>query len=253
MNAFVGADVTCAVLDSLMCDGDDTSLLCDIGTNGEVALWKNHHLYVTSAAAGPAFEGGTISCGVGCVSGAVDNVTIKTGEITATTVDDAKAVGICGSGLITAVSSFLELGYIDNSGYGEDIPIINANGGSVRLTQDDIRALQLAKSAICSGIEILLERTNTDLNEIKTFYIAGSFGNNLSIESAVNIGLFPKELKNKVKLIGNAALSGAIKLLFDPTNIEKSKLLAKDSTHINLAGEDDFYKAFIKNIDFPTL
>ena len=253
MNAFVGGDITCAILDTSMCDSNETALLCDIGTNSEIALWKDNQLYVTSAAAGPAFEGGEISCGMGSVSGAIDSVTVENGVINAHTIDNTKAIGICGSGLISTISAFLELGYIDNSGYGKNIPDINANGGSVRLTQDDIRALQLAKSAICSGIEILLKRTKTDINDVKTFYISGGFGNNLSITDAIRIGLFPKELGDKVKLMGNAALSGAIKLLFDNDNIDKSKILANQSTHINLAGEDDFYTAFIKNIDFPII
>ncbi|MBO5870162.1 MAG: DUF4445 domain-containing protein [Clostridia bacterium] len=251
MNAFVGADISCAILASQMCERDEISLLCDIGTNGEIALWKNGRLYVTSAAAGPAFEGGEISCGVGCVSGAIDRVTVDNGEIKATTIDNTKAVGLCGSGLISLVSAFLELGVIDESGYGENIPIINANGGNVQLTQDDIRAFQLAKAAISAAIEIMLKRTETDIKDIKTFYISGGFGNNLSVNDAVKIGLFPKELSKNVKFIGNAALSGAIKLLFDESNIEKIERIAHTSTHIALSGEDDFYKSFINDIDFP--
>jgi len=250
MNAFVGGDITCAVLASQMCESDKVSLICDIGTNGEIALWKNGRLYVTSAAAGPAFEGGEISCGCGCISGAVDRVIVKNGNIEAFTTDNSPAKGICGSGLISAVSAMLELGYIDESGYGENIPPVNANGGSVQLTQDDIRALQLAKAAIAAAIEMLLKHTKTNIDEINNLYISGGFGNRLSLLDSARIGLIPNALISKAKLIGNAALSGAIYMLFDENYIEKAEIIAKESTHISLAGETDFYESFIKNINF---
>ncbi len=251
LNAFVGADITCAVMASEMCQTDEVSLLCDIGTNGELALWKEGRLYVTSAAAGPAFEGGEISCGCGCVSGAIDRITVENGAINAYTTDNTPAIGICGSGLISAVSAFLELGYIDESGYGENIPRINANGGIVQLTQDDIRSLQLAKAAVAAAIEMLLKHTKTSISEIKTLYISGGFGNHVSLADSAKIGLIPYELVNKAKFIGNAALSGAIELLFDEKRMEIAEYIAKRAKHISLAGEEDFYKSFINNIDFP--
>ncbi len=251
MNAFVGADITCAVLASGMTKSDKVSLLCDIGTNGEVALWKNGRLYVTSAAAGPAFEGGEISCGCGCVSGAIDRVAVENGKIKVYTIDNTPALGICGSGLISVVSAFLELGYIDNSGYGENIPALSANGGTITITQDDIRALQLAKAAIAAAVEILLKHTETTAQEIETLYICGGFGNNLSISDAAKIGLIPYELSKKAIFLGNGALSGAIEMLFDEEVIGKAECIAKSAQCISLAGEEDFYRAFIGNIDFP--
>lgn len=250
MNAFVGADITCAVLSCDMCEGDRVSLLCDIGTNGEIALCKNGNVYVTSAAAGPAFEGAEISCGCGCVSGAIEYVTAKNGTLSAYTTDGKAAIGICGSGLISAVASFLELGLIDKSGYAEHELELSSNGGTVTLTQDDIRALQLAKSAICSAIEILLSRTNTNISDIDTFYLSGGFGNSLDLADAERIGLVPNGLARKTRFIGNGALSGAAELLFDEKAIKKAENIAKSSIYVGLAGEDDFYKAFIKNIDF---
>ena len=250
MNAYVGGDITCAVLSSGICESDKTTLLCDIGTNGEMALWKNGSLFVTSAAAGPAFEGAEISCGCQNVLGAVNRVTVDNSKIIGETVGNAKAIGINGTGLIDAVASFLELGFIDNTGYASAPLIINTSNGSIELTQDDIRALQLAKAAIRAGVETLIESTDTKIDEIDELLIAGSFGSNLSIPSAVRIGLIPKELENKTKCIGNASLGGAAEMLFDGANVKKAEDIAKNSKHIQLGGSEEFYDRFIKAIDF---
>lgn len=250
MNAYVGGDITCAMLSSSMCEGDKTVLLCDIGTNGEIALWKNGSLITTSAAAGPAFEGGEISCGCQNVRGAVNRVRIENGLPLAETVGNEAAIGINGTGLIDAVASFLELGYIDKTGYAERKLILTANGKDIELTQDDIRALQLAKAAIRAGIETLLESTDTTIDSVDEFLIAGSFGSNLSISSAVKIGLIPKGLENKAKCIGNAALRGSADILFDDAKIKKAEEIARNSRHIQLGGSEEFYNRFIKAIDF---
>ena len=251
MNAFIGADITCAVLASGICDSNKTALLCDIGTNGEIALWKDNTLYITSTAAGPAFEGAEISCGCGSIDGAIDKIFVVNGKMIASTIKNQPAVGICGSGLIDAVSSFLKLNLIDNSGTMDaDKIYISANGGNISITQDDIRALQLAKAAISAGIQTLLSSSKTDINEIENLYISGGFGSHLNIKNAADIGLIPKELLKKTIILGNAALSGAAMLLFDKRQIEKSKTIAKFAQHIDLGGNEEFYNLFIANIDF---
>ena len=250
MNAYVGGDITCAVLSSGMCEGDKTVLLCDIGTNGEIALWKDGRLFVTSAAAGPAFEGSEISCGCQNIVGAVNRVGVEDRKIVATTVGNEKAIGINGTGLVDAVASFLKLDYIDKTGYAEKPLEIKANGGSIELTQDDIRALQLAKAAIRAGIETLLESTDTKTEDIDEFLIAGSFGSNLSIDSAVKIGLIPSALAGKARCIGNAALNGAADILFDDGKIVRAEEIANSAKHIQLGGSEQFYDRFISAIDF---
>ena len=139
MNAFVGADITCAVLASGMCQSPEKALLCDLGTNGELALWSGGRLYVASTAAGPAFEGAGISCG---------------------------------SGLIDAVAAGLELGLIDETGAVEQELRLT---GSLSLTQRDIRAVQLAKAAIAAGIETLLEAAGLSPGAVEAVYLAGGF------------------------------------------------------------------------------
>jgi len=249
MNAFVGADITAAVLASGMCFSNETALLCDIGTNGEIALWKNGTLFVTSTAAGPAFEGAGISCGCGSIAGAIDRVWVKDDVIHAHTIDDAAAAGICGSGLIDAVAAFLKTGIIDETGAADDdLPFLS---GDISLIPADIRALQLAKAAIAAGIQTLLEVSETDHDEIGTFYIAGGFGSKLDIENAAFIGLIPVELVSRTKVIGNAALSGTVSMLLDKNNITTAREIAKNSVHVNLGGNPLFNNNYIEHIMFP--
>ncbi len=248
MNAFVGADITCAVLFSGMIDEGGTSLLCDIGTNGEMALIKDGRLYVTSTAAGPAFEGAGISCGCGSITGAIDSVMAEDGQLVIHTIGGTKAVGICGSGLIDAVAACLDLELIDETGAMDDDEISLADG--VYLSDKDIRSVQLAKAAIAAGIDTLLEKAGATYDDIDTLYIAGGFGSHLNTESAGRIGLIPKPLLPKIKVIGNAALAGASKLLLNTPSIEKVRVIAASSAHINLGGDALFNELYIENMLF---
>ena len=249
MHAFVGADITCAVLVSGQCERDETSLLCDIGTNGELSLRRNGRLYVTSTAAGPAFEGAGISCGVGSVRGAIDKVWVEDGEIRYHTIGDAPAVGICGSGIIDAVAAGLETGAIDETGAMDDDELTLCEG--VSLTGADIRAVQLAKAAIAAGIQTLLETAGVKESEIGTLYIAGGFGSHLNAGSAERIGLLPAALIPRVKVIGNAALAGAAAILLDRDQIGATERLVALSEHVNLGGNPAFNENYMEQMLFP--
>lgn len=248
MNAFVGADITTAVLSSGMCEKDEVSLLCDIGTNGEMALWKDGVLYVTSTAAGPAFEGAGISCGCGSVRGAIDRVWLEDGEIRVHTLGDAEAVGVCGSGLIDAIAAGLESEQIDETGAMDDDELVL--GGDVALQPQDIRAVQLAKAAIAAGMEMLAETAGVSMDEIKTLYIAGGFGSHLNVESAVKIGLLPEILMDRAKILGNAALSGAVQVLLDREARGTLSDIAEKSQHVNLGGNPKFNEKYIDMMFF---
>lgn len=248
MNAFVGADITCAVLVSGMCRTGETALLCDAGTNGELALWHNGTLYVTSTAAGPAFEGAGISCGCGSTAGAIDRVWTENGEIRIHTIADAPPCGLCGSGLIDAVAVFLAR---------EDISITGAAPAeglalcpSVQLLRGDIRAVQAAKAAIAAGIGLLLRSAGIGPENIGMFYLAGGFGSHLDLRSAAAIGLFPEALVPCAHVIGNAALSGAELLLLDRTQREAAQALAAQARHVSLAGHPDFNDVYVENMLF---
>lgn len=251
MNAFVGADITCAILASGMCNSDRVSLLCDLGTNGELALWKAGRLYVTSTAAGPAFEGAEISCGCGSIAGAVDRVWVEYDELRVHTICDAPACGICGTGLIDAIAAFLELGFIDESGVVHGELILSANGETISLKAEDIRAVQLAKAAVAAGIAVILARAEVSPEEVETLYLAGGFGNHLVPERAARIGLIPHSLVRRVKPIGNAALAGAALLLFAPDRVAEAQRIAANAEYVNLGGSSDFNDAYIDHLFFP--
>lgn len=248
MNAFVGADITCAILDSGMDLRQKTALLCDIGTNGELALWKEGCLYVTSTAAGPAFEGAGISCGCGSIPGAIDRVWVENGKICIHTIGETKAAGLCGSGLVDAAAAFLETGEIDETGAVESDALYLTE--EICLLPSDVRALQLAKGAIAAGIRTLLELAQVSAAEIDCLYIAGGFGSHLNAVSAAAIGLIPGPLVKKVHCIGNAALSGAARLLLDREEMHRAKELASRARSVNLGGNSRFNQYFMEEMLF---
>ena len=248
MNAFVGADITCAVLASRMCTRNETALLCDIGTNGEIALWHSGTLYVTSTAAGPAFEGAGISCGCGSVQGAIDRVHADQGQLCIHTIADAPPVGICGSGLIDAVAALLALDEISPTGAiaSDGIPL----GDPIRLLPADIRAVQLAKAAIAAGIALLLHHAQIDADAVSCLYVAGGFGSHLNLQSAAAIGLLPQALVPRAVVLGNAALAGASMLLLDQTLLADTQAIVRRSQHVPLAGDPLFNDTYIENMLF---
>ena len=248
MNAFVGADIACAVLSANQCGGG-ISLLVDVGTNGEIALWKEGILYATSTAAGPAFEGAGISCGCGSIAGAIDRVWLEDGQIAAHTIGEGRAVGVCGSGLIDAVACLLENGLVDETGATDEEELPLRDG--IALLPRDIREVQLAKAAIAAGIETLMETAGVDVDEIETLYIAGGFGSHLDVDSAARIGLIPRELAGRVKVLGNAALAGAAMLLLDQNRIEEIRTIKEKTRHVNLGGNPVFNEHYMDQMFFP--
>lgn len=248
LHAFVGADTTCALLSSGMLHRTETSLLCDVGTNGELALLHHGKLYIASTAAGPAFEGAGISCGCTSIPGAIERVDLVNGTLHCHTIGGGKAVGICGSGLLDAVAAALDLGLLDETGYIEDDCIDLRNG--VHLVQSDIRAVQLAKAATYAGIMSLLKAAHCSPDEVSTLYLAGGFGSHLNIRSATRIGLIPRVLASRVQVIGNAALDGAAHLLMDTTLRDRIADMQRYATHIRLDGNPAFAELYIESMMF---
>lgn len=243
LHAFVGADTSCALLASGMTDSHKTALLCDVGTNGELALWHEGRLYIASTAAGPAFEGAGISCGCGSIPGAIDRVEVHDSEIVCHTIGNIRALGICGSGLVDAIAAMLDTEDIDETGFLEDDDF--ALRDDVRLKQADIRAVQLAKAATHAGIMSLLQAAKCSPKDVSTVYLAGGFGSHLNLRSAVRIGLIPAELAEKVHVIGNAALDGAAMLLMDISARKKIHSLRRICQHIRLDGNPEFSERYI--------
>ena len=249
MHAFVGADITCAVLASGMCDKKETSLLCDIGTNGEIVLCKNGKLYTTSTAAGPVFEGAGISCGCQSIAGAIETVTYKNNTLFIQTIGNVQPIGLCGSGVIDTVACLLNSGILDETGTMEEDAFYLCD--TISFTREDVRNVQLAKAAIAAGIRTLLTVTDTAEEEIATFYLAGGFGSHINLTSAVRIGLFPASLKKKVNILGNAALKGAASMLTCNTLKEKAKNISESAEYIALSNMPSFNKTYLSEMFFP--
>ena len=245
----MGADITCAVISSQIYKNEKNAVLTDIGTNGETVLKYGNALYACSTAAGPAFEGAGISMGMGGSVSAVDKVRVlPDGSLDVHVIGGAEPAGICGSGIVDAVAALLDTGAIDETGYMEDEPAVIAP--PVVLTQADIRAVQLAKSAIHAGIKTLLSHAALTCADIDRFYIAGGFGSYLDVMNAGKIGLIPKELTGCVKVLGNASLSGASALLLSSPLIKVSEHIASDIKTVELASNPVFAEEYMNNMTF---
>ena len=277
VSSYVGADTVAAVLATGMHQDEKINLLIDIGTNGEIVLGNKDNMVCCSTAAGPAFEGGKITFGMGGVFGAIDHVNIEW-ENLYTTIGNIEPVGICGSGLVDTVAELLSCGIIDKKGRmrriekqaehigREKYPLaklsermVTHEGGTaflleeetrIMLTQGDIRELQLAKAAIYSGIEILIDSMGIQTKEIEKVYLAGGFGNYLNIDSAIEIGLIPRELRQKVIPVGNGAGTGAKMALMSELVREEGSRIKMKMKHIDLSVSKLFQQRFIKALNF---
>ena len=258
---YVGAD-TCGCLLAIRQDRkEEISLMLDIGTNGEMILGNKNHLVTCSTAAGPAFEGAKIECGMRGAAGAVDHVKYENGKWSYTTVGGQPAVGLCGSGLIDLMAGLLDAGLVDENGVLSSCqetkgifmlvpPDQAGNDRGVYITQKDIGEVQLAKAAIAAGIQMLMQRLGIAERDIHTVYIAGAFGNYMDPVSAGRIGLLPPSLVEKVIAVGNAAGEGAKIALVNEEEMLQLDELACNIDFVELAASSDFQDYFIDELGF---
>lgn len=254
VSGYIGADTVACVLSTEMYKSDALTLMIDIGTNGEMVLGSKDRMVTCATAAGPALEGANIRFGMRGAEGAIDHVYIEDGEICCHVIGGGEAKGICGSGLIDAISVFLERGRVDKRGrilpVGSDRLMLT---DSVYLTQDDIREVQLAKSAIASGIRLMAEEYGVGLGAIEKVYLAGAFGSLLSPESACRIGLIPDELEGKIEAVGNAAGAGSRMIACSREQFALTKALAGRMELLELAALPGFQMQFAKNMYFSVV
>lgn len=252
ISGFVGADTLACILATGLYEKEELSLLVDIGTNGEMALGNRHHMVACSAAAGPALEGANIHFGMRGQTGAIDHVQLENGQLTCSVIGGGKAAGICGSGIIDAVAAALDTGLINQRGriQNSDHSICLTDG--VYLTQEDIRQVQLAKSAIAAGIQLMASHLGVTLQDIETVYLAGAFGTFMSPASACRIGLLPSLLESKIAAVGNAAGCGAKMLACNTQALPLIQDLVKQVAFIELASVPEFQRCFAENMRFST-
>ena len=261
ISAYVGADTVAAMVACSM-DEKKKALLIDIGTNGEIVLNTGTRLISCSTAAGPAFEGAHIRCGVGGVEGAISAVEWTDAGLQLTTIGGKPAVGICGSGIVSLLALLLDLGVVDETGRMADADelddkdiqkhIIEVDGQNafvltegIAFTAKDVREVQLAKAAIAAGVQTLLEQAGLDVADLDVLYLAGGFGSYVDRASACKIGLLPKAAEPRITVCGNAAGSGAAAILCSKDASRYATKLRKDCEYIELSSSASFQEHYI--------
>lgn len=245
---FVGGDTVGCMVSTRFDQQQDLTLLIDIGTNGEMVLGNTQRRITCSTAAGPAFEGAKISCGMRGAPGAVDHVTLENGEIRYHVIGDTDPIGLCGSGLLDLIAVLLETGDIDESGRLEGKTYHLCP--NVDLTQKDVREVQLAKAAIRTGIELLAKTFGASIDQIQKVYLAGAFGNYLTPASACRIGMIPPVLVDRIVPIGNAAGEGSKLCALSRKEYAYSQKLAKETEFLELASLPQFQDQFVDALEF---
>ncbi len=249
IGGFVGSDVLAGLLAVGFDHRTSPAAFLDLGTNGEIVAGNGDRILCASTAAGPAFEGARISMGMRAATGAITAVHQLNGKWECRVLGGGEARGICGSGLVSAVATGLDLGTILASGRlarGDTWMIQEP----VSLHQCDVRELQLAKGAVAAGIELLLSALEIPCSEIETAFLAGAFGNYVSLESALRIGLFPFA-GERVTPAGNTALLGAKIALHAPDPVALCNAFRKRITHVSLHADPDFQEAYVSAMRFP--
>lgn len=247
ITTYVGADISAGMLSCGFDRLEEPCLLIDLGTNGEMALGNQERILVTSTAAGPAFEGGNISCGMGSVPGAICNVTIEHEHVQTKTIGDQPPVGLCGTGVIETVYELVKEELVDETGmleedYFDDGFVLARTeaGEEIAFTQKDVREIQLAKSAVRAGVETLLLRYGIGYEQIGRVFLAGGFGYRVDLKKAVGIGMLPEALLDKTIAVGNSSLSGAAQYLQQADAAERLDALIASSEEIELSSDRDF-------------
>lgn len=278
----VGSDITACILYTDIFNLCGVSVVVDIGTNGEILAAVNGKVFAASTAAGPAFEGAGIYCGIRAGDGAIEKIRIQEKYVYTEVIGNGEARGICGSGIIDAVAQLVSVGIVDKNGYmlekdealqkglckelcdriietKEGTAFIiyysknnnkNENIGDIIITQKDIRAVQLAKGAVSAGVKTLLKNIGVFENDIDRFIVAGAFGNYIDKKNAIKIKLFPDISTEKIFFVGNAAGSGASMALLSVSERKRAEICAEKTEHIELSESEYFQDEFINSMNF---
>ncbi|MBR0235494.1 MAG: DUF4445 domain-containing protein [Clostridia bacterium] len=258
--SYIGGDISCGIVAAGIDQAKETTLFLDVGTNGEIALSHGGKIYLCSAAAGPAFEGAHIECGMPGTEGAISHITYD-GAINCQTIGGT-ARGICGSGLIDAVAIMIKRGIIDEGGafsgeYGDmakNVDEIRGNDAffvadNVYITGKDVREVQLAKAAICAGINIIMKEAGISARDVGHVVLAGGFGSHLDGDSIKTVGLIPREC-GEITFAGNTAGVGAVALLMFEQARQRIAKIRVNSIYVELSNRPDFMDEFMDQMAF---
>jgi uncharacterized 2Fe-2S/4Fe-4S cluster protein (DUF4445 family) len=277
LGAYVGGDIVAGMLATGLTRDRRLRLFIDVGTNSEIALGSVDRVLATAAPAGPAFEAAQIRCGMRAAEGAIEGVSIGEDALTLEVIGDTEPIGMCGSGLVDAVSELVHCGLLDHSGrfipnedaaerlpglserltkIGEErVFVLQWKGSdpaaSVFLSQRDVRELQFAKASISTGWQILLRDLGVEPGEIAQVLLAGSFGAYLTPLSAVRIGLVPRLALPRIVSAGNVAGEGAKIAALSLRERAEAESITREVEYVELSGRADFNDLFIDQLAFP--
>ncbi len=282
IGGFVGGDTVAGILTTSMGQADGPVLMIDIGTNGEIVLARGGEILAASAAAGPAFEGARIACGMRAAAGAIEKVVLADGKLRCSVIGGVEPIGICGSALVDVAAEMLRCGAMDSvgkiaangdmpadscaelrgrvrqnsDGQGEFVLVEGNDNGSpeVSIKQRDIRELQLATGALRAGVGILLKQAHLAAGDLHRVLIAGGFGSFIRRANAQRIGLIPSQVPpERISYVGNVSLHGAKWVLVSVLARQKAEDLARQVKHVELSADTDFQMAFAEAMIFPEI
>lgn len=265
--SYVGGDIVAGVLASRMHKSQEISLFMDIGTNGEIAIGNNEWLMTAACSAGPCFEGSGIKNGMRATEGAIESISInpKTLEPEITVIGNSSPIGICGSGMIDALSEMFLTGIIDQKGKfvdsrskrirvgedGKEFLLYQGKDKEIVLTEVDIENILRAKAAIYAGVTLLLKEAGFELNAIERIYIAGGFGNYLNVDRAIILGMLPDLPKERFVFLGNTSITGAYLCLLSEELRKEAEDIASKMTYIELSVSRGFMDEYISALFLP--
>lgn len=266
--AYIGADITSGMLASGLLYEDGPSMLVDVGTNGEIVLKIGDKMYGCATAAGPAFEGSGLSCGIRAGDGAVAHVSIaEDGKFSSDIIgpEGTRAAGVCGSAYVDVLAQGFKQGLLNRNGrivtdrvlpenllqneYGNALVLAVGQGArKILVAETDIARLLQAKAAIAAGILTLLQRINLSPKDVKTLHLAGGFGMHLNLQNAIDCGLFPGFAADQVQLVGNTALAGAYLSCVDESALDELRRAGKSVEIVELNHDPDFEDTYIDQL-----
>jgi len=259
---YVGGDITSGVIASRLAENEKISLLIDVGTNGEIVLGNKDFVACVSTSAGPAFEGGELSCGVHAQEGAIEEFYLENNEIKYGVIGACEPIGICGSGIIDLIAIMFKQKIIDRAGNISEKYITKIDGvrayripvsskKELHIFEADIKNIIRTKAALYAGASVLLKKFGMEFKDIDGIFIAGGFGSYIDIENAITIGLFPDVECKKFILLGNASLIGAKMALLNGVYIQEMETLRKLMTYIDLSNEPLFNDEYSAALFIP--
>lgn len=270
ISAYVGGDITSGVLSSGIYSQNAAMMLIDIGTNGEIAIGNKEWIAAASASAGPAFEGSGMTSGMRAASGAIDGIKVTGNKIELSVIGNLKPRGICGSGYIDIIGTFMDKGIISKDGKfntkkfasrirrtdsGLEFVLAKRQDTSIDkdivIKESDVDNIKRAKAAIYAAVQVLLKKVGISIDNVEKIYIAGGFGTYLNIDKAVKIGLLPNIDRKKYEYVGNSSLKGSTEMLLSNDAKEAVSQIAKKMTYIELGNDPLYNEEYVASLFFP--